>query len=231
MFAAPTESEIQEAYKEGVKQWHPDLYQNFEFLRADAEEHFKQIQIAYRELKEHNTVSAEAPVERTVVRAATVVVEPKQEETPSISFGGAPGCLTAKQFTREIEEMIAPHLGRLGMAQAIVDLSGKKSLASGLSQFLLLAARGMMMRDVRNVISVLWYTDMGAVNLIDRQRGGKQSSWQKIMGGISGSQPSYELQINRSNGASFCSISGQADDAVKTIIYNFLMSQKPQAQP
>ena len=53
-FGMPSESEIEEAYQEAVKQWHPDLYENYASLRADAEEHFKQIQVAYRELKEHN---------------------------------------------------------------------------------------------------------------------------------------------------------------------------------
>jgi hypothetical protein len=53
-YGIPSESEVEEAYHESVKQWHPDLYENYASLRADAEEHFKQIQVAYRELKEHN---------------------------------------------------------------------------------------------------------------------------------------------------------------------------------
>ncbi len=223
-FGIPEESAIEEAYRESVKQWHPDLYENYASLRADAEEHFKQLQVAYRELKEHNTVAAEVKVEEVVVQA-------QKEETPAISFGDAPGCLTTKQFTSQIEEMIAPHMGKLGLAQAIVDLSGSRSRNPSFSQFLLLASRGMMMRDSRNIISVLWYADMGEIKLIDSRREGKPSSWQKFMGGLSGSQPGYELQIYRSNGVLFKSISGQVDDSVKTVIYEFLVRQKPQTQP
>jgi hypothetical protein len=229
MFGVPTESEMEEAYRELVKQWHPDLYENYASLRADAEEHFKQIQVAYRGLKEHNTGTAgEAPVASVVVQTQKRQ-EPRQEEKPVLSFGGAFGCLAAKQFTPQIEEMIAPHLGKLGLALAIVDLSGNPSHAT-YSQFLLLASRGIMMRDSRHNISVLWYADLGEINLIDRQKGGKQSSWQKLMGGISGSQPDYELQINRSNGVNFCVISTQVDDSVKTVIYDFLTNQKAQAR-
>jgi DnaJ-class molecular chaperone len=65
-FGIPEESAIEEAYREAVKQWHPDLYENYASLRADAEEHFKQIQIAFRELKEHNAAVAESPVESAV---------------------------------------------------------------------------------------------------------------------------------------------------------------------
>ncbi len=229
MFGIPSETEIQEAYKEGVKQWHPDLYENYASLRADAEEHFKQIQVAYRELTEHNATPADLPVERIVVQRPTNVEQPRVE-TAAISFGDAPGCLTAKRLTKDIEEMIAPHLGKLGLAVAIVDISGKRSNTGGFSQFLLLASRGIMMRDSRNMISVLWYTDLGEVKLIVPHEQGKSSGWAKFMGGLAG-PASSELQIYRSNGVLFQSLSGQVDDGVKTGIYNFLMTQKEQARP
>ncbi len=224
MFGVPSETEIQEAYKEGVKQWHPDLYENFASLRADAEEHFKQIQVAYRGLTEHNTGSvAEVKVEK-------VVVQPRREEAPAISFGDAPGCLTEKQFTSEIKEMVAPHMGKLGLAHGIVDISGRRSRTGDFPQFLLLASRGIMMRDSRNMISVLWYTDMGEIKLIDQRKQGKASGWQRFVGGLSGSSDCV-LQIDRSNGANFYTISNQVDDSVKTVIYEFLVRQKPQTQP
>jgi len=226
MFGAPSEQEIEDGYREGVKQWHPDLYENYASLRADAEEHFKQLQVAYRELKEHNTVSAaaEVPVER-------IVVQPKEEAAPLISFGDAHGCLTTKQFTPQIEEMVTPHLGKLGLSLAIVDLSGKRSITGGFSHFFLLASRGMMMRDHRNIISVLWYTDLGEIKLVDQRKSGKPSGWQKFIGGLSGGGAGYMLQIDRSNGANFYTMSGEVDDGVKSAIYNFLVSQKPQTRP
>jgi hypothetical protein len=39
------------------------------------------------------------------------------------------------------------------------------------------------------------------------------------------------LQIDRSNGANFYTMSGEVDDGVKSAIYNFLVSQKPQTRP
>jgi len=230
MFGLPSESEIQEAYKEAIKQWHPDLYENYASLRADAEEHFKAIQVAYRELKEHNTTPADLPAESAAVQSPGVVTQ-QQEEAESISFGDAPGCVTAKHFTPQIEEMIAPHLGKLGLAQAIVDLSGKRSTTGSFSHFFLLASRGIMMRDFRNVISVLWYTDLGEIKLIDQRKPGKPSGWQKFMQGLSGAAPGYVLQINRSNGASFSTISAEVDDSVKMVICDFLTRQKPPARP
>jgi len=227
-FGIPDESAIEEAYREGVKQWHPDLYENYASLRADAEEHFKQIQVAYRELNEHNKGSADLPVESVVVRSPSVDTQPK-EESSVISFGGAPGCLTAKQFTPQIEEMIAPHLGKLGMAQAIIDITGSRSYSY--SQFLVLASRGLMARDARHNISVLWYADLGEIKLIDPQKQSKPSGWQKFMGGLSGGPQGYVLQIDRGNGANFLSISSQLDDSVKMVIYNFLVQQKEQAHP
>jgi hypothetical protein len=221
---------MEEAYREGVKQWNPDLYQDYPSLRADAEERLKQLQVAYRELKEHNTVAAEVPVVKVVVEARRPDLPPR-EVVPAISFGGALGCLTAKQFTSQIEEMVAPHLGRLGLAQAIVDLSGSRSRNPNFSQFMLLASRGIMVRDSRNMISVIWYTDLGEVKLIEPHQQSKPSGWQKFMGGLSGGAQGTVLQIDRSNGVSFYTISNQVDDSVKMVIYNFLLEQKAQAQP
>ncbi len=232
MFGIPSESEIQAGYHEGVKQWHPDLYENFASLRADAEEHFKAIQVAYRELKEHNTVAAEASTDRVDVQTPMATGELRKDTSPPpISFGDAPGCLTEPEFTSEIKEMIAPHMGKLGMSVAIVDLSGKRSNTGGFSHFFLLASRGIMMRDARNNIAVLWYTDLGEIKLIDQRKLSKPSRWQKFLEGLSGGAPGYMLQIDRSNGANFYTMSGETDDGVKSAIYDFLVTQKPQARP
>jgi hypothetical protein len=217
-YGIPSESEIQEAYREAVKQWHPDLYENFASLRADAEERFKQIQVAYRELKDHNTIGAELPADGVAVQT-----QPR-EETPALSFGGAPGCLTAQEFTPQVEERLAGHLGKIGAALAIIDISGDRLSSGTFPQFLLLATRGIMMRDFRGIISVLWFTDLGEINIIEPRTAAKPSFWQRL----AGTQPSSELQIYRSNGLEFCSISGQADDKVKTVVYDYLMRQKPQ---
>ena len=224
MFGLPSESEIQEAYREAIKQWHPDLYENYASLRADAEEHFKQIQVAYRELKEHNGIAAESPEE-----SPTESVSVKREQTPRISFGDAPGCQVAPDFTTPVEEMIARQMGSRDTAIAIVDLAGSRN--GSYSQFLLLGARGMMVRDGRNIVSLLWYKDLGEVNLIDKGDSGKSGLWQKFSGTLAGSQSRCQLQIFRSDNSRFLSVPDKVEDSVKKVIYDFLLRQKDQTYP
>ncbi|MGD0546598.1 MAG: J domain-containing protein [Terracidiphilus sp.] len=233
-YGIPSESEIEEAYREGVKQWHPDLYENYASLRADAEEHFKEIQIAWREIKEHSGVALEAtaesasaaktPADRSPVDSFFTQTRSVQDE-PELDFGGAPGCLAASQFTEEVKEMVSSHLGRLGSALALIDLSGARSRAVP-SHFLLLAASGIMMRDARNLISLLWYKDMGEVSLIDKGKQGKPGLWQKLVDGGSGGRSESTLHIFRDNGTLFASLGHQVDDSVKRVIYDFLLSKK-----
>ncbi len=236
-YGVPSESEIQEAYREAIKLWHPDQYENYASLRADAEEHFKQIQVAYRGLKEHNATPEELPEESVAVQPRKAPEESaaaKPEDTPSISpslsFDDAPGCLVAPQFTVEVEEIIALYLGKIDKALAIVDLDGARSYPASYSHFLLLATRGIMVRDARNIVSLLWYKDLGEVNLIDKRRDGKLSLSQRLIENISGSHHFYSLQINRSDGTRFFSITDQVDDNIKTIIYDFLLIRKSQMQ-
>jgi hypothetical protein len=213
-YGIPTETEIEDAYREGVKQWHPDLYENYASLRADAEEHFKQLQVAYRELKEHNGGAvAETPVESVVVEA--------KAERPLLNFGGAPGCEVGPHFSPEAEEILSGHLGRLGTALAMVDLGG------GYAQFLLVAELGVMVRDVRKIVSLLWYKDMGEIKLVDKQKTG---FWQSLIGGGSGGPAKCALEIYRSNGTLFTTISGQAEESVKRVLYDFLERRKELAQ-
>ena len=235
-YGVPSESEIEEAYREAVKQWHPDLYENFASLRAEAEERFKQIQVAYRELKEHNAIGGEAPAqnkrtESPAQNAGARVVSETPAEKPSISFGGAPGCQTGPHFTPEAEEIIARYGGKLGTALAIVDLTGARSQTSNYAQFFLLAELGIMVRDFHNIISLLWYRDLGEVKLIRKQEPSKPSMWRSFVGSISGSQSKCELQIYRSNGALFYSLYGQAEDSVKEAIHNFLQRKRNESHP
>ena len=220
-FGIPEESAIEEAYREAVKQWHPDLYENYASLRADAEEHFKQIQIAFRELKEHNAAVAESPVESAVVQPQEEVPSTSVEAAPSISFGDAPGCLVAPQFTAEVKEIIERHLAKSDTPLAIIDLNGARSRAN-YSHFFLLTNRGIMVRDLRNAVSALWYKDIGQVNFVDKGNTGKSIFWQQISGG----QPKRSLEIYRNNGTLFFSIPDAVDDNIKGILHNFLSLQK-----
>jgi hypothetical protein len=218
-FGVPSEAEIQEAYKEAVKQWHPDLYENFASLRADAEERFKQIQVAYREMKEHSSLGAESPEGSPDMSVAV-----KREETPAISFNGAPGCLAAPQFTEGIKELVTRQMGSRDTAVAIIDLNGN------FSQFLLLGARGMIMRDGRNIVSLLWYKDLGEVSLVDKGESGKSGLWQKFSGTLAGGQSQCQLRIFRNDNFLFLALPDKVDDNAKRVIYDFLLRQRDQAQ-
>src|SRR3954447_23140214 len=48
-----TKAAIHKPYRTAAKLWHPDRYENNQRKRLEAEEQFKRIQIAYRELCEH----------------------------------------------------------------------------------------------------------------------------------------------------------------------------------
>jgi len=236
-YGVPSESEIEAAYQEAVKQWHPDLYENYASLRAEAEERFKEIQVAFRELKEHNAPGYTKPVKASSVQyepsaphvsSAQYAPPAEQAAAPELSFGGAAGCLVASQFNTEIKEMIAGHLGGAETALAIVDLGGRSRFAS-YSQFLLVANRGIMMRNSRNIVSLLWYKDMGEVRWIEGQSGSKSGSWNKFLGSLSGSPAGSQLAIHRADGALFLSLTDQVEDSVKRVLYNFFLDKKARA--
>lgn len=267
-FGVPSESALQAAYDEALKQWNPDQYEDYPSLRADAEDHLKQVQLAYRELKEHSATPGGLPVERAAVKAedtpslspsfsqpispsiSPFVSEPvapssselasppvsepdspsySEQASPSISFGDAPGCQSAPHFTEQVEEILERNQGKLGMALAIVDLGGAR--AGNYSQFLLLTAGGILVRDSRHNISLLWYRDLGEVNLIDKNQSGKSGFSKMLFGGLASGQPKYELQIYRSNGTHFFSITDPVDYHVKKVTNDFLLSQKPPVHP
>jgi len=214
---APSKEAIRKAYRETAKRCHPDRFERNPGLRAEAEERFKQVQVAYQELEKHR----KAPVERPVEGIFRRPVAP-----PSISFGGAPGCLVGPHFPARVEEIIAEFRNPFGTILAIVDLEGPRPVGDAFSQFLLLASEGIIVRDARQVVSLLWYADLGELKLVDRRKKGKLSLWQEIVERVRGSQPNYSLQILRHDGTLFYSISGQVDDSVKTVIYKFLKRQK-----
>jgi len=245
-FGIPSESETQQAYQESAKQWNPEFFEGYASLRADAEEHFNQIQIAYRELKEHNATPGELPVESVAVKpeeassispfisspiSSPISPSISSSISPSILFDDAPGCLVAQQFTVDVEEVIARYLGKIDTALAIVDLDGARSHPADYSHFLLLAARGIMVRDARNLVSLLWYKDLGDVHLVDKRKDGKLSLSQRLLENISGSHHYCSLHLYRSDGNRFLSITDQVDDNTKKVIYNFLLQQKTQVNP
>src|ERR1700761_3958746 len=81
-----TKVAIHKAYRAAAKLWHPDRFENNQGKRLEAEERFKRIQIAYRELCEHH----EHPLR--AAREVEFVTPVQRQRVPTIFFGDdAPG--------------------------------------------------------------------------------------------------------------------------------------------
>jgi hypothetical protein len=227
---------LRKAYRAAARHWHPDRYERDPVLRLEAEERFKQIQIASRALTEHLENPIQWPVEPAF--AARPKTEPRYTAPghtppadaaagPLLSFGGRPGCFVAPDFSPVAERIIVLQLRDAERALAIVDLSGPASPPGSFAQFLLLADDGIFVRDSRTIVSLLWYSDLGAIRLIGKGRRGLSGLWQRLQERLTGTEQKYVLEIRRRDGTLFHTIAGQVDDSVKKVIYNFLQQKRP----
>lgn len=221
---------LRKAFRAEAKRWHPDRFENDKARRFEAEEHFKLVQVAYRELWEHldNPVAAQAePAPEAAEEPIPEPPRPHQPEIPPIFFGGAPGCYTWPHFPHAVAEIIAGHLQETERAVAFVDLSRHAKGSKPPESYLLLTTYRMFLRDHLFIVSLLWYTDLGDVRLVDLQKDGKRTLWQRIVEAFSGIQQGYALEVYRHNGALFCTLQGEPDDSTKKVLYNFLRQSKP----
>ena len=88
----------------------------------------------------------------------------------------------------------------------------------------------MYIRDASGILSVIWYADLGEVNLTDLQAEKKPGAWQRIAESIAGKAQRYALQINRLDGSRFRVLTDRPDDRVKKVVYNFLRQMKSNSQ-
>ena len=215
--APPAKEDLQKAYRKAAKRWHPDRFESDPAKRPEAEERFKRVQVAYRELSEHHDHPINEPPPTLFVKAA---------EPAPFSFGNAPGCFTAPHFPAHVDQLIRDHLGPEHTPVAIVDLSMPGSPPSSFSQFLLLTDGAVLVRYPLNIVSLLWCTELGEVTLTDRRSSGALTFWQQLGEKLLGPRPNYTLQVFRRNGALFCTLAAVPDDSVKRVIYNFLLRKK-----
>ncbi|MGO9434693.1 MAG: J domain-containing protein [Terracidiphilus sp.] len=244
----PSKAAIRKAYKTAAKRWHPDRFENNPVQRVEAEEHFKLIQVAYRELQEHCETPQELPVEdipvspaaaaysedgnafsRQYESGAAAETPAPVDETPAIFFGNLPGCFTAPHFSAGANRIIvASRMEPTEKPLAFVDLSHGMKHDGNPSQYILLTSYRIFVRSALNIVAFLWFTDLGTVSFIDRLTHGKPEFWQRLVE-MMGLEPKYSLVIGRHNGSHFHTIAGEADDRVKKVIYNFLLKQKQQS--
>jgi hypothetical protein len=220
---------VHRAYRSAAKLWHPDRFANDEAKIQEAEERFKSLQIAYRELAEHNPEETEASeeIDDSPGPDETPKSGPEAEPYPEpvkIPFASVPGCYSASALPPQAEAVAGRHLSLFDYPVAMVDLSGDGSF----DRFFLLASHGVIVRDASGNISLLLYPDLGRMELENRQNAGKVGLWEKIAGELTGIKPKLTLQIFRRNGAEFCSLTVQATDAAKVAIYQYLSRKKRQ---
>jgi hypothetical protein len=218
--SAPSKAAIHKAYRQAAKLWHPDRHANDPRSQIEAEDRFKKAQHAYQALTDHHDNPVELPPQ---------AIFAKPVEPPPLSFGNAPGCFTAPQFTPYIQQVIATHLGLGRTPVAIIDLTRPGPQNSTFSQFLLLDSHSVIVRGTLGVVSFLWYTDLGEIKIVDRRRNGKLPFWQKLVEKFLGPRQNYILQIYRRNGTHFYTLAETPDDSVKKVIYNFLLREKHDA--
>lgn len=210
------EAEIRKAYRRAAKAWHPDRFANDAAKRLEAEERFKQIQEAFRELIEHNPHGWVAPAE---------IMEPNpapKRNVPTILFDGSYGCYSMPDMPPVAERIIERTLGQLDSALAIIDLGGNGDF----SEFMLLATHGVMMRDGLHIVSLVSYADVREVRIIDRNLQPRSGWGQRLIAKITNARPRYALEIVKNDGTVFCSLDKQMNDGAKTVVYRFLQEQK-----
>jgi hypothetical protein len=213
---------LHKAYRTAAKRWHPDRFEADERKRLDAEERFKRIQSAYRQLCEH----FENPVRRP--REQEYVTPLRTQAPPTILFGGAPGCFTGPHFPALVREcIIATRPESSETPVGFVDMVPEKAT---ISRYILLTNHRMYIRDATELLTVIWYDDLGDIRLVDRSAGKKPGLWRKLVARLSSTRQKYELHIYRQNGSRFYTLGDRPDDRVKKVIYNFLLQMKSKSQ-
>jgi hypothetical protein len=213
---------IHKAYRAAAKRWHPDRFESDEHKRLDAEERFKRIQSAYQQLCEHLENPLRMPQETEYVTPL------RTQAPPTIFFGGAPGCFVGPHFPAMVRESItALRLQNSESPVGFVDLAPERA---SISRYILLTNHRMYIRDATQLLTVVWYDDLGDIRLVDRDAGKKPSAWRKLFANLLRNPQKYELHIYRHNGSHFYTLRDRPDDRVKKVIYNFLLQMKSKTQ-
>ena len=216
--AAPTsKSGLHKAYRAAAKRWHPDRFENNQRERLEAEERFKRVNVAYVALCKHFDSPEVEPCE------AEFVTPIRHHPAPVISFGDAPDCYVVPHFPSHVREAVAT--ARVESSDPVVAFIDLSTGSVRSSEFILLTKHRMLVRSASEILSVIWYADLGSIRLVDR-KGEKQGAWQRIAEKIAGKTQRYSLQIDRLDLSRFQTLTDRPDDRVKKVVYNFLRQMK-----
>jgi len=227
---------IHKAYRTAAKLWHPDRYENNPRKLLEAEEHFKLIQITYRELCEHFDNPQRRFVEKHFrSRDISDVYEAERFSRgavpPTIFFGDAHHCFSLAYFPEGVEKIIfASALGGAETAVGFVNMSGAIHLSEVPERYILLTNHRLFLRDASELVHVLWYADLGDIAYIDRHAEKKRSISYRLFGWLLDKERRFTLTIHRRDGSPFYSLQDSPDDRVKKVIYNFLQQMRAKSQ-
>jgi DnaJ domain len=218
-----TRATVRRAFRMAARKWHPDRFENDEAKRIEAEEVFKRIQVAYRELWEHVETPVLLESDLTTQRARGKTAGP---QIPSISFGSIPGCYTAPNLPRYLSQHLIGLMHEGESPLAVVEISRRNPLSGTPPEFVLFTSYRIIVRSALSLVSMLWYTDLGDIKLEDRRQTGKRNLWQRIVDDISDVKDTCTLEIYRREGTLFYTFRESANDSMKKVVYNFLRQMK-----
>ena len=228
-----TKAAIHKAYRTAAKLWHPDRYENNPRKRLEAEEQFKRVQVAYRELCEHFDNPRRRLVERKYQSYDLYDAQTFSgiSAPPTIFFGDAHHCFSIAHFPEGIEKLIIEAaLGGAETAVGFVSLSGTIMENQAPERYILLTNHRLFLRDSSELVHVLWYADLGDIQYIDRHAEKKQTLRHRLFGWLLDKDRRFTLRIQRRDGTEFYSLKESPDDRVKKVIYNFLQQMRFESQ-
>src|SRR3569623_640601 len=179
---------IHKAYRTAAKLWHPDRYENAPRRRLEAEEQFKRIQVAYRELCEHFDNPKRRFVERQFrSRDTSDVYEAERfsgaAAPPTIFFGDAHHCFSIAYYPEGVERIILESaLGGAESPVGFVIISGRMHEKDVPARYILLTNHRLFIRDSSELVHVLWYSDLGEIAYIDRHAEKKRHLSHRLFG-------------------------------------------------
>jgi hypothetical protein len=222
---------IHKAYRTAAKLWHPDRYENNPRKRLEAEEQFKIIQIAYRELCEHFDNPQRRLAEREFRTYGTPASPTFTAAPPTIFFGDAHHCFSIAYFPEGVEKIVIESaLGGAETPVGFVNLSGAMHEKGVPARYILLTNHRLFIRDASELVHVLWYADLGDINYIDRHAEKKQTLLHRLFGWLLDKERKFTLRIHRRDSSEFYSLKDVPDDRVKKVIYNFLQQMRAKSQ-
>jgi hypothetical protein len=227
---------IHKAYRTAAKLWHPDRYENAPRRRQEAEEQFKRIQVAYRELCEHFDDPKRRFVEKHFRSRDIADIYATERFSgvappPIIFFGDSHHCFSIAHFPEGVEKIIFESaLGGAESPVGFVNISGAMHEKNVPARYILLTNHRLFIRDSSELVHVLWYADLGEIEYVDRHAEKKQRLSHRLFGWLLDKERRFTLKIDRRDGTEFYSLKDTPDDRVKKVIYNFLQQMRAKTQ-